>query len=182
MFRCRIAPISTRVSLFFECFCLTDLPHSPYSGGRAGSKRAAQDYASGDSDNESGQSHAALSKRAKKETEDFIKEQFKLRKQISAARQLEQEKSTQIARVRQAQSTETKIAGLQHPQREKYLDALIDALKANVQKCEKEAEQQPKSALRHNDYEAMAVDLEYEVFRAQRVVNMYRHAMAKQVI
>lgn len=159
--------------------CLTS--SSPYSGGRAGSKRAAQDYASDDSDNESGQSHAALSKRAKKDTEDFIKEQFKLRKQISAARQLEQEKSTQIARVRQAQSTDTKIAGLQHPQREKYLDALIDALKANVEKCENEGEQQPRSALRHNDYEAMAVDLEYEVFRAQRVVNMYRHAMAKQV-
>lgn len=167
--------------MFVSCSIANSNLTSRHLGGRAGSKRAAQDYASDDSDNESGRSHAALSKRAKKETEDFIKEQFKLRKQISAARQLEQERSTQIARVRQAQSTDTKIAGLQHPQREKYLDAVIDALKANVQKCEKDAEQQPRSALRHNDYEAIAVDLEYEVFRAQRVVNMYRHAMAKQV-
>ncbi|XP_023171385.2 ATP-dependent DNA helicase Q5 isoform X1 [Drosophila hydei] len=152
-----------------------------YEGGRAGSKRAAQDYASADSDQESEQSHAAQAKRMKKETENFIREQFKLRKQLSSARQLEQETSTQISRVQQAQSTETKISGLQHTSREKYLDAIIDALKANVQKCEKESDQQPRSALRHNDYEAMAVELEYEVFRQQRVANMYRHALAKQL-
>lgn len=121
------------------------------------------------------------SKRAKKEAEDFIREQFKLRKQIKAARQLEQETHTQISRVRQAQSTETKIAGLHQTQREKYLDAIIDALKANVQTCEKDEEQQPRSALRYNDYLAIGVDLEYEVFQKQRVANMYRHAMAKQV-
>ncbi|XP_017862545.1 PREDICTED: ATP-dependent DNA helicase Q5 [Drosophila arizonae] len=152
-----------------------------YEGGRAGTKRAAQDYASNDSDQESEHSHAAQAKRAKKETENFIREQFKLRKQLGAARQLEQETSTQIARVKQAQSTETKISGLQHTSREKYLDAIIEALKANVKKCEKESDQQPRSALRHNDYEAMAVELEYEVFRQQRVVNMYRHALAKQL-
>ncbi|KAH8307117.1 hypothetical protein KR044_005163 [Drosophila immigrans] len=151
-----------------------------YEGGRAGTKRAAQDYASEDSD-ERGDSHASQSKRVKKETEDFIRQQFKLRKQISAARQLEQETTTQISRVRQAQSTETKIAGLHQTQREKYLDAMIDALKANVRKCEKDPDQQPRSALKHNDYEAMGVDLEYEVFQKQRVVNMYRHAMAKQL-
>ncbi|KAM8708388.1 hypothetical protein ACLKA7_015373 [Drosophila subpalustris] len=151
-----------------------------YEGGRAGSKRAAQDYGDEDSD-DAGESHATQSKRAKKETEDFIREQFKLRKQIKAARQLEQETHTQISRVRQAQSTETKIAGLQLTQREKYLDAIIDALKANVQSCEKDTEQQPRSVLRHNDYEAVGVDLEYEVFQKQRVVNMYRHALAKQL-
>ncbi|KAH8370002.1 hypothetical protein KR093_001817 [Drosophila rubida] len=151
-----------------------------YEGGRAGSKRAAQEYAADDSD-EGGESHESQSKRAKKDAEDFIRQQFKLRKQISAARQLEQETSTQISRVRQAQSTETKIAGLHQTQREKYLDATIDALKANVKKCEKVPDQQPRSALRHNDYEAMGVDLEYEVFQKQRVANMYRHAMAKQL-
>ncbi|ALC45038.1 RecQ5 [Drosophila busckii] len=152
-----------------------------YEGGRAGSKRTAQEYANEDSDSEGSQSHAVLAKRAKKETESFIREQFKLRKQISAARQLEQETSTQIARVRQANSTDTKVSGLQHTQREKYLDALIDALKTNVDKCSVDKEQQPKSALRHNDYEAMAVELEYEVFKQQRVANMYRHALAKQL-
>ncbi|XP_043071250.1 ATP-dependent DNA helicase Q5 isoform X2 [Drosophila grimshawi] len=157
-----------------------------YEGGRAGSKRAAQDYGSEDSDHESGQSHAVLAKRVKKESEDFIREQFKLRKQLSAARQLEQETATQIARVRHAQSTDSKVAGLQHTQREKFLDALIDALKANVKKCasdakEEQQQQQPRSVLRHNDYEAIAVDLEYEVFRQQRVVQLYRHALAKQL-
>ncbi|XP_064552301.1 ATP-dependent DNA helicase Q5 [Drosophila montana] len=152
-----------------------------YEGGRAGIKRAAQDYGSDSSDQDSEHSHAALAKRAKKENESFIREQFKLRKQLTAARQLEQEPTTQIARVHQAQSTETKISGLQHTNREKYLDAIIDALKANVQQCESDSSQQPRSVLRHNDYEAIAVELEYEVFRQQRVANMYRHALAKQL-
>lgn len=122
-----------------------------------------------------------MAKKAKREAEDFIRQQFKLRKQISAARQLEQDTATQISRVRQAEATETKIAGLQSTQREKYLTAIIDALKANVEKCKEEPEQQPRSVLKYNDYEAMAVDMEYEVFRQQKVANMYRHALVKQV-
>ncbi|XP_001353701.3 ATP-dependent DNA helicase Q5 [Drosophila pseudoobscura] len=154
-----------------------------YEGGRAGVKRAAQEYAAGESgsDDDSGQSHSSMAKRAKKEAADFIQQQFKLRKQISAARQLEQEKSTQISRVHHAEATEKKIAGLQHTQREQYLTAIIEALKANVQKCQEDEEQQPRSALRYNDYEAIAVEMEYEVFRQQRVANMYRHALVKQI-
>ncbi|XP_034656034.1 ATP-dependent DNA helicase Q5 [Drosophila subobscura] len=154
-----------------------------YEGGRAGVKRAAKDYAAGESgsDDDSGQSHSSMAKRAKKEAADFIQQQFKLRKQISAARQLEQEKCAQIARVHHAEATEKKISGLQHTQREKYLTAIIDALKANVEKCQEDEEQQPRSALRYNDYEALAVEMEYEVFRQQKVANMYRHALVKQI-
>ncbi|XP_030385017.1 ATP-dependent DNA helicase Q5 isoform X2 [Scaptodrosophila lebanonensis] len=150
-----------------------------YEGGRAGSKRVAQDYADeDDSDGDAGVSHAQMAKRAKKESEDFIRKQFQLRKQISAARQLEQETSTQIARVKHAQSTTNKIAGLQHQQRETYLSTIIEALKTNVKSAETE---QPRSALRHRDYEAMAVDMEYEVFKQQRVASIYRHTLAKQL-
>ncbi|KAH8259765.1 hypothetical protein KR026_010062 [Drosophila bipectinata] len=154
-----------------------------YEGGRVGAKRAAQDYADGESgsDDDSGSSHSNMAKKAKRDAEDFIRQQFKLRKQISAARQLEQDTATQISRVRQAEATETKIAGLQSTQREKYLTAIIDALKANVEKCQDDPEQQPKSVLKYNDYEAMAVDMEYEVFGQQKVANMYRHALVKQI-
>ncbi|KAH8351483.1 hypothetical protein KR059_003516 [Drosophila kikkawai] len=152
-----------------------------YEGGRPGQKRAAQDYAAADSDSDGADSHSSMAKKAKKETEDFIKQQFKLRKQISAARQLEQDTAAQISRIRQAEATEKKIAGLQATHREKYLTAIIDALKANVDKCKDEPEQQPKSVLKYNDYEAIAVDMEYEVFRQQKVANMYRHALTKQI-
>ncbi|EDW94508.1 ATP-dependent DNA helicase Q5 [Drosophila yakuba] len=154
-----------------------------YEGGRPGIKRAAQEYAAGESgsDDDSGQSHSSMAKRAKKESEDFIKQQFKLRKQISAARQLEQETAAQISRVRMAEATEKKIAGLQATHREKYLTAIIDALKANVDKCKDNTEQQPKSALKYNDYEAIAVDMEYDVFRQNKVANMYRHALVKEI-
>ncbi|KAH8264904.1 hypothetical protein KR038_007156 [Drosophila bunnanda] len=152
-----------------------------YEGGRHGQKRAAMEYAAEDSDSEGPDSHSSMAKKAKKESEDFIKQQFKLRKQISAARQLEQDTAAQISRIRQAEATEKKIAGLQATHREKYLTAIIDTLKANVDKCKDEPEQQPKSVLKYNDYEAIAVDMEYEVFRQQKVANMYRHALTKQI-
>ncbi|XP_016994471.2 ATP-dependent DNA helicase Q5 [Drosophila takahashii] len=154
-----------------------------YEGGRPGIKRAAQEYAAGESgsDDDSGQSHSSMAKKAKRESEDFIKQQFKLRKQISAARQLEQETAAQISRIRQAEATEKKIAGLQSTHREKYLTAIIDALKANVEKCKEDPEQQPKSVLKYNDYEAIAVDMEYDVFRQNKVANMYRHALVKEI-
>lgn len=154
-----------------------------YEGGRPGIKRAAQEYAGGESgsDDDSGQSHSSMAKRAKKESQDFIKQQFNLRKQISAARQLEQETIAQISRVRMAEATEKKIAGLQATHREKYLTALIDALKANVDKCKDEPGQQPKSVLKYNDYEAMSVNMEYDVFRQNKVANMYRHALVKEI-
>ncbi|KAI8037795.1 hypothetical protein M5D96_009296 [Drosophila gunungcola] len=153
-----------------------------YEGGRPGIKRAAQEYADGESGSgdDSGQSHSSMAKKAKRESEDFIKQQFKLRKQISAARQLEQETAAQITRIRQAEATEKKIAGLQSTHREKYLTAIIDALKANVEKCKDEPDQQPRSVLKYNDYEAMAVDMEYEVFRQHKVANMYRHALVNR--
>jgi len=74
-----------------------------FPGGRPGIKRAAQEYAAGESgsDGDSGESHSSMAKKAKRESEDFIKQQFKLRKQISAARQLEQETAAQISRIRQ---------------------------------------------------------------------------------
>lgn len=149
-------------------------------GGRAGSKRVAEEYSRDDSDNESSEvSHAQLAKKAKRETEDLIRKQFQLRKCLDAAKELEQEASTQMTRIHQAQATTTKVSGLKISMRENYLTALADALKANVQNSE---EDKPRSALVQRDYEAVAADIEYECFSKSKVVNIYRHAVAKEVI
>lgn len=152
-----------------------------FVGGRAGSKRAAQEYGSddGNSDDESQNvSHTQLAKKAKRETEDFIRKQFQLRKNLNAAKDLEQETGTQMTRIRQAQATTTKVAGLKISMRENYLTTLVEALKANVQNSE---DDKPQSALVHRDYESVAADIEYKCFSNQKVVNMYRHAVAKEV-
>lgn len=119
-----------------------------------------------------------MAKKAKRETEDFIRKQFQLRKCLNAAKDLEEETGTQMARIRYAQATTTKVAGLKISVRENYLTALVDALKANVQNSE---EDKPRSALVHRDYEEVAAGIEYECFSNQKVVNMYRHAVAKEV-
>lgn len=123
-------------------------------------------------------SHAKLAKKAKKETEDFIRKQFQLRKCLDAARELEQEAGTEITRVHQAQATTTKVAGLKISMRENYLTALVEALKNNVKESE---EDKPKSYLVQKDFEAIAADIEYECFSKQKVANMYRHALAKEL-
>lgn len=97
---------------------------------------------------------------------------------MSAAKELEQESGTQITRVHQAQATTTKVSGLKISMRENYLTALIEALKANVKESE---EDKPRSYLVQKDFEAVAADIEYECFSKQKVVNMYRHAVAKEV-
>lgn len=101
-----------------------------------------------------------------------------MRKCLSAAKELEQESGTQITRVHQAQATTTKVSGLKISMRENYLTALIEALKANVKESE---EDKPRSYLVQKDFEAVAADIEYECFSKQKVVNMYRHAVAKEV-
>ncbi|XP_075160512.1 recQ5 helicase [Haematobia irritans] len=147
-----------------------------YEGGRAATKRFADDD---DDDDSSGEiSHTQLAKKAKKETEDFIRKQFQLRKCLDAAKELEQETATQITRIHQAQATTTKVAGLKISMRENYLTALVEALKSNVKASE---EDKPRSYLVQKDFEAIAADIEYECFSKQKVANMYRHSVAKEL-
>lgn len=150
-------------------------------GGRAGAKRDAADYNENCTDDDfSGDDTARnqLAKKAKRETEDFIRKQFQLRKCLSAAKELENEPCTAMTRVHQAQATNTKVAGLKISIRENYLTALTDALKQNVQNSN---EDKPKNDLAQRDYQAVAADLEYECFSKQKIASMYRHSMAKQV-
>ncbi|XP_067612820.1 uncharacterized protein RecQ5 [Eurosta solidaginis] len=148
-----------------------------YEGGRAAIKRL-NDEANNESDGETSASYEKMAKRAKRETEDFIRKQFQLRKQLSAAREVEKEGQAQITRVKQAPSSGIKVAGLTTAIRENYLNTIISALKLNVEQCK---EDDPRKDLRHRDYEAIAIDIEYESFSKVKVVNMYRHALAKEL-
>ncbi|XP_053954287.1 recQ-like DNA helicase Blm [Anastrepha ludens] len=149
-----------------------------YEGGRAAAKRLKSDYGASDSDNESNESHEKMAKRAKRETEDFIRKQFQLRKQLNAAREVEKEGKAQITRVKHAPSSGVKVSGLTSAIRENYLSAVVSALKLNVEQCK---EDDPRKDLRHRDFEAIAIDIEYDCFSKVKVANMYRHAMAKEL-
>nr|XP_014093989.1 uncharacterized protein LOC106620117 [Bactrocera oleae] len=147
-----------------------------YEGGRAGAKRLKNDY--GESDSETSVSHEHLAKKAKRETEDFIRKQFQLRKQLNAAREVEKEGKSQITRVKHAPSSGVKVFGLTTAIRENYLSAIVSALKLNAEQCK---EDDPRRDLRHRDFEAIAIDIEYECFTRVKVTNMYRHALAKEL-
>ncbi|XP_011192363.2 FK506-binding protein 5 [Zeugodacus cucurbitae] len=147
-----------------------------YEGGRAGAKRLKDDY--GDSDDDSSVSHDQLAKKAKRDTENFIRKQFQLRKQLNAAREVEKEGKSQITRVKHAPSSGVKVSGLTTAIRENYLSAIVSALKLNVEQCK---EDDPRRDLRHRDFEAIAIDIEYECFSRVKVTNMYRHALAKEL-
>ncbi|XP_037931888.1 ATP-dependent DNA helicase Q5 [Teleopsis dalmanni] len=150
-----------------------------YEGGRVGMKRAAEDYNDeDDGSDDAGVSHTLLNKKAKREAQDFIRKQFELRKKLNAAKELEQENESQITRVKMAQATSTKVTGLKISMRETYLTAVVDALKLNVEKC---TEDTPRIALNQRDYESMAVDIEYDCFCNNKVCNMYKLAVAKQL-
>uniref|UniRef100_A0A1A9X323 ATP-dependent DNA helicase Q5 n=1 Tax=Glossina brevipalpis TaxID=37001 RepID=A0A1A9X323_9MUSC len=152
-----------------------------YEGGRAGAKRDARNYNDDHEDDDSsgdGTSHSQLAKKAKRETEDFIRKQFQLRKCLSAAKELENESCTAMTRIHQAQATNKKMAGLKISIRENYLTALVDALKQNVQNSDGD---KPKNELTQRDFEAVAADLEYECFSKQKIASMYRHSIAKEL-
>lgn len=91
---------------------------------------------------------------------------------------MENEATTQMTRVRQAQATTTKVSGLKISVREDYLTAITDALRLNVRQCENDS---TRSVLHQRDYESIAKDIEYECFSKVKVANLYRHSIAKEV-
>ncbi|XP_055907995.1 ATP-dependent DNA helicase Q5 [Eupeodes corollae] len=151
-----------------------------YEGGRSGFNGAGgRSFAEGH-DSDEGESREALNKKAKKDAEDFIRKQFEIRKAITAATLLENEPDAQMSRVKQAQATETKVAGLKNSLRENYLTTLIDVLKANVEKCAI-ADERPTHDLKYRDFEEIAKEIEYQCFTTNKVVNIYRHSVAKEM-
>ncbi|XP_044763142.1 ATP-dependent DNA helicase Q5 [Coccinella septempunctata] len=145
-----------------------------YGGGRKGINDDYNDYLK-DDDDEDG-SREQLDKQAKKETADFIRKQFELRKnpkEISAAT-IEKLFSNQ-ARVKAAASTSSKVKGLTLATREQYLTKVTEGIKSNFNACMED------DILSQKDLEKCAVDVEYSVFSRTTTLMMYRSNLAKLI-
>jgi len=141
-----------------------------YGGGRGGMKREAEDY--GDDEGDGGRSRE---KQAKKDMENIIKKQFKMRSG-SKNKDVEEDDKVAIgyAKVKAAEFTSGKITGLDVKTREDYLGLVETSLGKNYEVCQSQKE------LKMQTFEILeaAVDAEYEVFTNNKVVTMYRKKMA----
>uniref|UniRef100_A0A336LL22 ATP-dependent DNA helicase n=1 Tax=Culicoides sonorensis TaxID=179676 RepID=A0A336LL22_CULSO len=145
-----------------------------YGGGRKGMEEIYKAY----QDEESNGSNSSNEARRKKEDKDFIQKQFALRK-LQAAKDMEMEPSVALTKVKHAQSTSTKVAGLTNQVRESYLTFLADALKANVEACK--GKESPDHDLVYKDFEDIAIELEYDAFTNNTVITMYRRGVIKHI-
>lgn len=154
-------------------------PVNLYEGGRQGKTGSFEDY-----ENDSGESSGfrkasdILDKRAEK---SFIEKQFALRK-AQAAEAIEMMPTSQISRVRAAQSTGSRI-GLTLPVRETSLTHLTDTLKANMEKCEKaNPPETPLHKLVYKDLEDIAKEIEYGCFSNCKAISVYRMKISKALV
>ncbi|XP_063707949.1 ATP-dependent DNA helicase Q5-like isoform X2 [Culicoides brevitarsis] len=147
-----------------------------YGGGRRGMQSEYEAYQNGEDGDEDRAGNQEA--RRKKEDKDFIAKQFALRK-LQAAKDMEMEPSAAISKVKYAQSTTTKVAGLTNATRESYLTLLSDALKSNVEACK--GLESPDHDLVYKDFEDVAIELEYEPFTNNTVITMYRRGIVKHL-
>lgn len=150
------------------------IDHDIYGGGRKGMQETYEAYQNDDSNGSSSSNDA----RRKKDDKDFIAKQFALRK-LQAAKDMEMEPSASISKVKYAQSTSTKVAGLTNSVRESYLTLLADALKSNVEACN--GVESPDHALVYKDFEDIGIELEYEAFTNSTVTTIYRRGVIKHL-
>ncbi|KAK9892540.1 hypothetical protein WA026_020523 [Henosepilachna vigintioctopunctata] len=145
-----------------------------YGGGRNGINDDYKDYL--EEDDNGGSSQFEEERKAKKETAEFIKKQFELRKnpkEISAAT-IEKLFSNQ-ARVKAPASTTSKVKGLSLATREQYLNRICDVLKANLNVCI------DKDCVTVKEVEKCSIDIEYSVFTTTTTIMMYRNNLAKLI-
>jgi len=140
-----------------------------YGDGRRGMKREADGYGGDDEEGDGGRSRE---KQAKLDRENIIRKQFKLRK--GKDKDEEEEKVVLgYAKVRAAEFTSGKIAGLEVRTREDYLGLVETSLARNL-----EGVGEGEKNLQKGDVLEAAVDAEYEIFTSNKVVTMYRKRMA----
>ncbi|XP_037070609.1 ATP-dependent DNA helicase Q5-like [Pollicipes pollicipes] len=143
-----------------------------YEGGRRGRKRELDMY------EETGE----RKQDERSGLESIVRRQLKLRRGTAPPPQLtdkqereekrRQEEALQTTRLRAADCTEKKIAGLTLKTREEYLGLLVDALWRNLNTCV------VLPTLTQDQVTEAAVQLEYSLFTSNRVVTMYRRGMA----
>ena len=158
-----------------------------YGGGRRGMKRNLDDYGGGgsDDDDDDGRSQEA---KAKKQRNKEIKDEFDRRKgKISRKeekvkereKQKDEEEALRSAKVKAAEFTTKKIAGLDVRSRESYLALLESVLRTNYDKFSEFGVKNDEVAKLHSlDIRQCAVDQEYKVFSDNKVVTTYRRSMA----
>jgi len=142
-----------------------------YGGGRGGAKREW----GGDDDDEGGDGGRSREKRAKTDLENAIKKQFDMRKGKTKEKdEVHGKMNVLFAKVKAAEFTTGKIAGLDVKTRDDYLGLVESSLSKNYDSCGGEG-------LKSNDINDAAVDAEYSVFTSNKVVTMYRKKMASLI-
>merc|ERR1712142_1174375 len=141
-----------------------------YGDGRRGMKREADGYGGDDDEGDGGRSRE---KQAKMDRENIIKKQFQLRKGKSKDDEDDEKASIGYAKVKAAEFTSGKIAGLEVRTREDYLGLVESSLARNY-----EVAGEVEKRLQKVDILDAAVEAEYEVFTNNKVVTMYRKKMA----
>ncbi|XP_043218234.1 ATP-dependent DNA helicase Q5-like isoform X2 [Amphibalanus amphitrite] len=153
-----------------KAMTISSLDEDQYEGGRRGRQRELDMY------EETGERRSD----ERSGLESLVKRQLKLRRGSSPVRSdrqkkqesKEKEQAVKSSRLRAADCTERKIAGLTLKTREEYFKLLEEALSRNLNACVVAAH-----ALAGRVPE-VAIGLEYNIFTSNRVVTMYRRAMA----
>lgn len=155
-----------------------DVDPDLYGGGRRGAKRSFDDMVEEDSD--PGEHAEQVDKKAKKEREEAIRNEFAKRKgnlsrkekeDKEKEKKKEEKEALRSAKVKGAEFTAKKISGLEISQRESYLSLLETVIRANY-------DLDPTENLTSFDIQRIAVEEEYKIFTANKVVTMYRRGMA----
>jgi len=147
-----------------------------YGEGRRGQKREADSYCGDDDEGDGGRSRE---KAAKEERESEIKRQFKMRKK-GKEKEAEKPKAKMglgHARVRAAEFTETKVAGLDLKTRESFYGLLVSTLTANYEAARSFRTKEMSLV----EISEAGVEAEYGVFTSNKTTTMYRSKVANLI-
>lgn len=152
-----------------------------YGGGREGIKSETDNYNESRGDDYGSDSEEDCQSRVKAETKDLIMKEFQLRKKALGIKAVpvDDTMSAKYSKCRAAESTSLKVNGLTLANRESYLALLQEALSKNLELFRQD--NLLERELSKRDVEMCAVDMEYDIFSANKVVILYRRGMAKIV-
>lgn len=144
-----------------------------FKDGRRGQLKETMEYDCIDSGRD------GTPEKVKNETLSMIMDEFaRRRKSFDVRRENAKEPNSRTARVKHSASSGVKIRHLTTETRNKYLDAINDLLKKNVESCAVVGVY-PTYKLKNIDYENIAARLEYElIFTKSSSMPTYKHSFA----
>ena len=160
----------------------TGLDADLYGGGRAGMRRNMDDYGEGSGEDDSQEADRKEKQRRGKEIRDEFNKRRggKVSKKEELRREKEKDKeekeAVRSAKVKAAEFTTKKIAGLDVRSRENYLALLESVLRTNYDECNKLSSNEKELSMM--DIRQCAIDQEYKIFSDTKVMTMYRRGMA----